>query len=194
MKTKSTVNKPFIIDNFYPYPNELRDMALEADYEDWLGPDGQIYKRISRVEIPGLVTILENLFGPIEMLGMGFRLNFNEEEPNAAIHSDLGWGTHALVLYLSDGESGTAFWDHRESQTSRIDVGQSELFEQICSEWNQEEKWKLREFVPMLFNRAIIYESALFHSRYPFKAFGDSPETGRLIAVAFFTPENRHDS
>ena len=37
--------------------------------------------------------------------------------------------------------------------------------------------------------RAVIYESELFHSRYPFAAFGSGPEDGRLVAVAFFSPE-----
>jgi hypothetical protein len=34
----------------------------------------------------------------------------------------------------------------------------------------------------------VIYESALFHSRWPFAAFGKGFSDGRLIACAFFTP------
>lgn len=135
--------------------------------------------------------MLEGLLGSVDMLGMAFRLNYNEEEPNAAIHSDVGWGTHALVLYLSEGPSGTAFWKHIPTQTDRIEEGDTWLFEQINQDWNNESKWEVSRFVQMKFNRAIIYESALYHSRYPFKAFGDSPETGRLVIVAFFTPRNK---
>lgn len=188
------MNKPFVLDDFHPFPNEIRELALKSNYEDWLGPDGQVYKRICRCNIPGLMSMLEGLFGPIRMLGMGFRLNYNEEEPNATIHSDLGWGTHALVWYLSQGPGGTAFWTHRGTGAERIDADDQWLFEQVSEDWNSEGAWTLRDIVAMQFNRAIIYESALFHSRYPFKAFGDSPETGRLIAVAFFTPEGRYDS
>lgn len=42
----------------------------------------------------------------------------------------------------------------------------------------------------MQLGRLVIYESALFHSRWPFEAFGTDPESGRLIAVAFFTPRD----
>lgn len=130
------------------------------------------------------------------MLGMGYRLNFAGELPNAAVHSDLGWGTHALVLYLSDppmgaNQCGTAFWRHNATGAHRIDPGDFDLLDEIQVDWNDESAWTQRARVPMQFNRALIYESALFHSRYPFEAFGDNAETGRLIAVAFFTPRGQ---
>lgn len=181
----------YVIDDFHPCAEALRDFALFQKFEDWPGHDGQVYKRICRMEIPGIRPMIEGLLGPVEMLGMAFRLNYNEEEPNAAIHSDIGWGTHALVHYLSDGPSGTAFWRHKKTGATRIDQGQQELFEEVCQDWNDESKWEQEHFVGMVFNRALIYESALFHSRFPFKAFGNSPENGRLIVVAFFTPENK---
>lgn len=181
----------YVIDDFHPFPDDLRKLALQVPYEDWLGPDGQVYKRICKMEVPGIRDMLEGLLGPVEMLGMAFRLNYNEEEPNAAIHSDIGWGTHALVHYLSEGPSGTAFWKHNVTGCNRIDAGDDWLLEQVNTDWNDASKWKAERFVQMKFNRALIYESALFHSRYPFKAFGNSPKTGRLIVVAFFTPRNK---
>jgi hypothetical protein len=184
-------NRVFEIDNFHPFPEKLRELALQQQFIDWMGPDGEVYKRVAILEIPGIRDMIEGLFGPVDMHGMAFRLNYNEEEPNAAIHSDLGWGTHALVHYLCEGEGGTAFWRHKESGSVRIDTGDNWLFEKVVRDWNDELKWSMREMHHVKFNRALIYESALFHSRYPFKAFGDSPETGRLIVVAFFTPENK---
>lgn len=184
----------FVLDDFHPYPNELRAHALDQEFEDWLGYDGQTYKRIWRGEIPGITTFLEQAFGPIEMLGMAYRLNFNQEMPNAAVHSDMGWGTHALVLYLSEGEGGTAFWTHKKTGCSRIDPGDTWLFEQVCHDWNDEDKWEQHRLVEMKMNRAVIYESALFHSRYPFEAFGTDEKTGRLIAVAFFNIKGKSDA
>jgi len=185
------MNDIYILDDFHPYAEELREDALTSEYVDWQGPDGQVYKRICIKEIPLLKEMLTYLFGPLNMLGMAYRLNFDEELPNAAIHSDMGWGTHALVLYLSDGPSGTAFWTHKETGADKILPNQHELFEAVCHDWNDESKWNQDTFVCMKFNRALVYRSELFHSRYPFEAFGDSPETGRLIAVAFFTPERQ---
>lgn len=176
----------YVLENFHAYAEEIREHALASQYQDWLGPDGQVYKRICITEIPLLETMLDELFGGIEMLGMAYRLNFNNEPPNAAIHTDLGWGTHALVLYLADGPSGTAFWRHKEAKRDRILPNETEVFEMVSGDWNNKDKWEKVHVVEMKFNRAIVYKSCLFHSRYPFEAFGDSPENGRLIAVAFF--------
>jgi hypothetical protein len=176
----------YVLDNFHAYPEEVREHALSAEYVDWLGPDGQVYKRICITELPLVEHMLTDMFGEVQILGMGYRLNFNQEPPNAAIHSDLGWGTHALVWYLSDGPSGTAFWRHKVTGRDRILPGDQELFEKVCNDWNDESAWEMIHKVDMKFNRALVYKSALFHSRHPFEAFGTSPETGRLIGVAFF--------
>lgn len=181
-----------VYDNFLPDAHAVREDALASEYVDWHGHDGEVYKRICIKEIPGLRSAIERAMGgPVDMLGMAYRLNYRGELPNAAIHSDLGWGTHALVLYLSrdyNGSGGTAFWRHLATGAERIDPGDTELFESVRGDWNDRSAWEIRRLVPIRFNRALIYESAWFHSRYPFEAFGDSPENGRLIAVAFFTP------
>lgn len=179
-----------IIENFIPDAEAVRDAALRAPYVDWPGHDGEVYKRIAIVDVPGLHAAIEAEMGPVAMLGMAYRLNFGGEMPNAAIHSDLGWGTHALVLYLSEGPGGTAFWRHRKSGATRIRQGDFDLFEAVRHDWNDESAWERVDLVEMRLGRAVIYESELFHSRYPFAAFGDGPDDGRLVAVAFFTPES----
>lgn len=197
MNIADTVQNPLkglvVVDDFHPYPQALREHALAQVYEDWLGPDGEVYKRICKMEIPGIRHLIETVMGPVDMLGMAYRLNYNGELPNAAIHSDMGWGTHALVLYLSSGFSGTAFWRHRATGADNIMPGDTWLFEQVNKDWNDESKWDLRHFVKMQFNRGLIYESRLFHSRFPFEAFGTDFKTGRLIVVAFFTPKHMVD-
>lgn len=178
-----------IVDDFLPDAESVREAALCAEFVDWPGPDGEVYKRIAIAEIPGLQDAIERLLGPVEMLGMGYRLNFNGELPNAAIHSDMGWGTHAAVLYLSEGEGGTAFWRHRATGAHRIDEGDMPLFEAVRHDWDDASKWDQIALAEMKLGRCVIYESALFHSRWPFAAFGTDADTGRLVGVAFFTPE-----
>ncbi len=178
-----------IIDDFLPDAQSVRADGLRANYVDWHGPDGEIYKRIAIAEVPGLKGGIEKAMGPVEMLGMGYRLNFNGELPNAAIHSDMGWGTHAAVLYLSEGEGGTAFWRHKQTGASRIEQGDLALFEHVRHDWDDADKWDQIALAEMKLGRCVIYESAMFHSRWPFAAFGDDAKTGRLVAVAFFTPE-----
>lgn len=177
-----------VIDGFLADPGAVRAMALAAPYFDYPAPDGEVYRRVWIGDVPGVREGIERAMGrPVEMLGMGFRLNYAGEMPNAAVHSDLGWGTHALVLYLCEGDGGTAFWRHQETGATEIEPGDLELFEQVKGDWNREERWSMRHLVELRFNRAVIYPSRLFHSRYPFAAFGSTPEDGRLIAVAFFS-------
>lgn len=182
-----------VIEDFLPDIARVRKHALLSEFIDWEAPDGQVYKRICITPVPTLVSAVEEVMGPCNFLGTGYRLNYEKELPNQAIHSDLGWGTHALVLFLSEGPGGTAFWKHKKTGTLRIRSDQLKLLSQLEDSWTSDEDWELREVVDMKLNRCLIYESALYHSRYPFEAFGDSPETGRLIAIAFFTPESEND-
>lgn len=187
------MNEIIVIDDFLEeeVAKLLRGIAVKADYVDWHGPDGELYKRICIIDSVDLTDAIEDVCGPVKMLGQGFRLNYDGELPNAAIHSDFGWGTHALVLYLNDTEDdlgGTAFWKHKLTGADKIEPNDKELLKLVQPDWNNENAWETTKYVPMKFNRATIYESRLFHSRYPFDAFGTTPEDGRLIAVAFFTP------
>lgn len=192
MTNQHSIGSIGIYDNLIPNPARLRRLGLGAAYEDFAAPDGETYRRVARQEVPGLQAAIEQVMGPVDMLGMGYRLNFNGEMPNTAIHSDLGWGTHAAVLYLSDGPGGgTALWRHRATGVERIDMGDEELLQQIKGDWSKPDRWEQTALAPMRLGRLVIYESALFHSRWPFEAFGDGAATGRLIAVAFFTPRHR---
>ena len=181
--------KPIIIDDFTPIAEQLRSDALKSKFSDWQAPDGEIYRRVCITKLPGIQYRIEQAMGPVKMMGMGYRLNFNGERPNAAIHSDLGWGTHAMVLYLCDGPGGTAFWRHRATGLDTLLPGQLDEWRLVRGDWNDANAWDQTDLVDLKFNRALIYEGSRFHSRWPFEAFGSDAETGRLIVVAFFTPE-----
>jgi len=175
-----------VIDDFLPEPYTVREAGIGADYIDWTGPDGQVYKRICKVEIPAVINAIEKAVGKIDLLGMAYRLNYDHELPNQAIHADTGWGSHALVLYLCNGPGGTAFWEHRATKERCILEGEDWLRRQIENDFDDVSKWYRHHLVHLKYNRALIYESSLFHSRYPFQAFGEDAVTGRLIVVAFF--------
>lgn len=176
-------------DGFLDDPKGARAHALASTFIDWVGQDGETYRRICITKVPGLNEAIERVFGPVEMFMQGYRLNYAGEMPNAAVHSDLGWGTHAAVVYLCEGEGGTAFWRHKATRTERIAVGNVELFGSVRNDWNVADAWEMTDVAPLAFNRAALYDGSLFHSRFPFEGFGSTPEDGRLIAVAFFTPE-----
>ena len=174
------------IPDFIKQPERLRDFALSQVFTDLNAPDGECYKRVCIQDIPEIREALLEVLPEAEILGMGFRLNFNEELPNQLVHSDLGWGTHALVVYLSDGPGGTAFWKHKDTGTVLIDTGDTELLETLQKDWDNEDAWELRYLCQGSPGKGVVYTGKLYHSRYPFKAYGNSAESGRLVAVAFF--------
>jgi hypothetical protein len=59
----------------------------------------------------------------------------------------------------------------------------------VQGDWNNESSWEMVGLAEIRLGRAVIFESELFHSRYPFGAFGSGANDGRLIAVAFFNLE-----
>lgn len=180
-----------VIDDFLDNPDRVRSKGLEATFGDYPGMDGQTYKRVAVGAIPAVVDALNRIMGrPIQLLGMGYRLNYAGETPNNEIHADLGWGTYAAVVYLAEPpnaqQSGTAFWKHNTG-ADRIRVGELDVFDAVKGDWNDAEKWEQTRYVSCKYNSAIIYRSELFHSRWPFEAFGSTPSDGRLTVVVFFS-------
>lgn len=166
----------------------LRAHALGARWRDYKAHDGQIYSRVAPVPVAGLHEALEAVYGPVLMHGSGYRLNYEGEQPNNTIHIDKDWGTHAVVLYLSrfpgkgnghdsreDAGTGTAFWTYTGSGDPESAINSPEL-------WGR--SYLCHEEV----GKAVAYPSSIYHSRWPFGAYGTTPETGRLIAVGFFSP------
>lgn len=181
----------FVVDDFLS-PEDfaaVRSRGISAAYEDWESPlDGEIYKRVSIQKIDEIETALSAyLARDILMVGSGFRLNYEGELPNRKIHTDVGHGDLACVLYLNEHEkSGTAIFEHKETGRNCLFPGELRLDRKLRDDYDDESKWDIKALVPAKMNRAVIYSSYLFHSRYPFEGHGSTPEDGRLIAVAFF--------
>lgn len=175
-----------VIDDFFPDFERVRNHAMLSEFYDWWAPDGELYKRITMLHVPDMLDTLTNNVGGIRILSSGYRLNYKGELPNQAIHSDLGFGTHAVVVYLSEGNSGTAFWEHSATGLTELNYGEVDQFESVKNDFGASDLWTQRTVIPTKNNRAVIYKSNLFHSRFPFEAFGSTPEDGRLIAIAFF--------
>lgn len=179
-----------IYDDFLESPDDTRSKGLKAKFGNKVERDGEVYKRVADQVLPEVVDALNTAMGrPIELLGMGWRLNYEKEMPNHAIHADLGWGTYASVVYLSTPPdwqySGTAFWEHHTGH-DRVKQGEENVLKDVINDWDNPLAWNQTAFVPSKFNRGIIYRSELFHSRWPFAGYGSSPEDGRLIVVSFF--------
>lgn len=178
------------IDNAFVEPLRVRDRGLIAKYSDRLMQDGQVYKRVSEDIIPEFSDVLTKHMGrPITLHAMGWRLNYEDELPNKAIHSDSGWGKYAAVAYMQvdpPAGSGTAFWKHKLTGAEKATIDNAATYFAMMNDWDNPDAFEQVDFAAAKFNRVIVYESDKLHSRWPFEAYGDSPTNGRLSIVAFF--------
>lgn len=160
------------IESFFEVPIDYRYFGLSQKFTDIHAYDGEVYKRVCMLrpnQFPEVTSSIEKVMGPILMLGLGYRLNWGKELPNHSKHVDTGWGTHALVCYLSTapkeiGDTGTAFWSSTEDDAEMVGLCREE------------------------FGKAVIYRSDQPHSRWPLEAYGNGATDGRLVLIAFFTP------
>lgn len=192
--------QPFlVVDDFLPDPEKVRDDFKSLEFYDMRGPDRELYKRINVRNPREFNGLIEKAVGrPVEQDYSIARLNYAGENPNNAIHSDNGYSEFAAVLYLSrpeDCKGGTAFWRHKhtgfpgwptDKEVRRIGKSPTRVWDQIMATWNEPDAWEQTGLAEMKFGRAIFYPTKSFHSRWPFEAFGTTPEDGRLIWCSFF--------
>lgn len=168
-------------------------MALGVDY----APrefKGHAYNGIGLAGIKDADRVIASAIGlEVDLVMQFFRLNLADDQPTTYIHADTGVGaSHAALIYLSDPQDcrgGTAFWRHRSLGWDRLPAGfvpNETSAKNLNTDGDDEGKWQMDSLVGMKFNRMAIYPTAMFHSRYPREAFGDTPESGRLIWVGFF--------
>ncbi len=186
------------IDNFLDAPEEYRASVLALPFVN-VKFGAEVYKRVQVRDYAEhrekIEAALKRQILPEQAL---VRLNYASEMPNHSIHSDNCHGEFAGVLYLNPPEQcsgGTAFWRHRatgltrfcETEIRRLGKSPMKTLAQLSNDWNDESKWEQTGLAEMRFNRLTIYPSKDFHSRWPFAAFGETPENGRLIWVNFFS-------
>jgi Family of unknown function (DUF6445) len=186
-------------DDFAPDAEFVRGAVTRGGFSTETGPDGARYTGISLYLVSQWFERIAELVGrPITPRLSCFRLNLAGELPHSWVHSDDICAKFASVLYLNPPEQclgGTAFWKHKTRGIDRLPP-KAELtargedadafYRTMDREWKELQHWEQIGLVPMQFNRFITYPTCLFHSRYPFEAFGSGPKDGRLIWICFY--------
>jgi hypothetical protein len=181
-----------IIDDFLKYPEREREKAIRSDDFKSYTHNEIKYRGIALVNDQRNLHRIENYLGCQFKEWIIYYRRYLENEANETyIHSDVLIGTYTSILYLNPDppkNHGTAFWMHtktgldfHEPHPSRDDF----FWRNIYEDGFDEKKWQMTEFVEGKFNRLLCFFSPRYHSRYPMKAWGDSPDTGRLIKVFF---------
>jgi len=190
-----------IVDHYTDYAEDVRDSALAAGFGTWKPESSEVGSGIyagmgfvgdHAIMLRSLMYHTGNVIVPNSV----FFRNTNVGHERAYIHSDRDFGAHTAIVYLSehDEEYGTAFYKHKP--TGRIEmpdpitmmVDYPDLWAQLKEDMvsRDPDKWERIGFVEGKFNRGVIFEAPLFHSRFPLDGIGNSPDNGRLIWASHF--------
>lgn len=184
---------------------DLRKCALEADYETvvhlgtpWTGiapiEPGESFE-LKKEDIFWLEA--EKIMGvALERSGFGFfRINRKTDKPPTYVHADDEISKYSAILYLTPPlfpQSGTAFWRHRKTgmvhwpERHHLEHFGMDDAQQFIDDGMDQTKWEMLRLVEAQPNRLLIFQSRLFHSRYPYFGWGDNPKNARLIVATFF--------
>ena len=158
---------------------EVGDKKFWVQYSD-LDFDNIILRNLSAID--GV---------PRESLLAFFRVATEEFDTDWRIHADSRVGDtlpeRALVLYLSpstmEGLHGTAFWKHKKLGYKMPHYTPKEESDRmLIEEANDLSNWELHSVVGYRPNRAVMYPSNYFHSKYPNVGWKE----GRMVYVMFY--------
>ena len=184
-----------IVDNFLEDPKGARELAVnEGDFvncldkSDWHYNDLLVktHKRDSRKESKFFSEILgEN----VKMYNNTYRkFNVAIENPWNKVHIHHDDVDFIAFCYLNEEytkEDGTFILRHKE--TGIIEKNEELFGSEITSEGDLDgdafnlEKWDTRMFIPMRYNRLVIFEPKFYHCGS--SVFGKNIEKGRIVEV-----------
>jgi len=194
-----------VADNFCPEIESVIASVHAAGFSTWKPNKGEVgnsnYEGMGfwghhALMLKALISELDSIVVPNSMF---FRLT-NEGMEQAYIHSDRETGNYTCIAYLSehDTESGTAFFKHINTglieMPSFQDMKDMGIFEELKEDMVSRDptKWEQIGYVAGKYNRALIFDAPLFHSRYPLEGIGKTEKDGRLIWASHFFQMNVH--
>lgn len=174
-----------VIDNFYSNPYDVRDFALQQQF-NIVGnyPGARTSPFLNDNTKQGLMDILYYSSGQVTSWGDDqytgcFQICY--ETDTTWVHTD-AFNTWSGIVYLTPDapvEAGTSLYSHKRTghRTDRGDV-----YEQ-----NDFAKWNVTDTVGNVFNRLVLFRGELWHAANGY--FGNSLASGRLIHTFFITTE-----
>lgn len=186
-------------DDFCDNIDEVRASVIAAGVGTWKPNKGEVGSSI--YEGMGFwgqhASMLRCLIGATGSIvvpnSMFFRLT-NVGMEKAYIHSDRMSGAYTCIAYLSehDEQSGTAFYKHKPTGLVEMptfqDMADMGILESLKADMvsRNPDNWELLDFVEGKYNRAVVFDAPLFHSRYPIEGIGTTEQDGRLIWASHF--------
>lgn len=190
-----------IVDDFCPEIAKVKQSAIDSGFGTWNPSKGEIGSSIyAGMNFWGAHAYMLRSLAIIEGThvlpnAMFFRVTRPDMEA-AYIHSDRDSGARTCIVYLSEHEQeyGTAFYRHVATGLDRmpcmVDMHGKQDYEQLKKDMISSEGWKRAGFVHGAFNRALIFDAPLFHSRIPLTGIGTTDSDSRMVwACHYYTPK-----
>ena len=188
-----------VVDDFCEDLELVKKSALAAGFSTWLPNKGEVGSSVYEgmgfwgdhsLLLRSLILSTGKVLVPNSMF---FRIT-NEGMEKAYIHSDRESGNHTCVVYLTEHEqkSGTAFFKHKRTGLTHMpsfyDMHDQGILEELKQDMVSRDpsKWEQTGYVEGKYNRALIFDAPLFHSRYPLEGIGNDNSTGRMVWVSHF--------
>lgn len=193
-------NSFLVVEDFCDRIEEVRASALASGFGTWRPNKGEVGSSVYDgmcfygLHSPMLRSLARTMVSPVYPNNMFFRVTLPETE-RAYIHSDRMWGTHTCIGYLSKHPdvSGTAFYRHVETGLFSMPTFEEQkalgIFDTLKADMvsGDPAKWEQIDFVRGKYNRALIFDAPLFHSRFPMTGLGTDETDGRMVWACHFT-------
>ena len=180
------------LDNFLDFPDRLIAYSNRCEFKDEVNPvDGVVYPRICK-DIPqeilnDVVFNLTHKLGraPIDPFCFMRRSPQGVPVPHK-FHTDNSMGTYSMMIYLQDNpDAGTGLAQHIETGLTMAPESY-ELLSKAIEDCNDDSKWQVYKTASMVKNKAVIFDSRLFHVALPIGGFGEA-NTARTVFTCFFS-------
>ena len=181
-----------LTDDFYPYPQKIRDFALNQEFKVRGNFPGQRTEPFpDAIAKENIQKIIFNAGGKVTDWGGLYTgaFQYTTKRDKSWVHVDPhnGW---ACVCYLTPNappSSGTGIFRHKETGLSR-EPQDINLAKKLESEGNDLSKWELSEVLSNSFNRIVMYRGDFYHRSLDY--FGEDKFTGRLFQTFFINTEH----
>ena len=199
----------YVVNNFYKYPDKIRNYALKQEFKDHLSiyTTKHINPKLQKnTQLRKFFSFLLHMHITQDEWKHGSMHNSNgyiqymTENSNPIMHTDTDEKTLNIsgVVYLSQNvepHSGTSFYKHKETGCEKLPTDEEfkklphspEHYEQT-SYWKEGEppkfeKWELVYNAENKYNRAIIFDAKRFHCAD--RGFGKIKENARMYQTFF---------
>lgn len=179
-----------IVDNFYPNPDEIRQIALTMEYPVKGNYPGF---RTKPYLVPGIKEKIEAMVGRKIIYWPTGDTSYNgsfqyvtKQQGWSSIHRDST--DYSLIIFLTKGapiDSGTNVYQH-ETGISKSN-GDKAIEDRLNQDFQNDEAWDITASCGNLYNRAVAFDGRLSHKAGAY--FGDNLQNARLFQTFFFDVE-----